>query len=318
VEYKDYYKILGVDKRADEKEIKQAYRKLARKYHPDVNPNNKAAQEKFKEINEAHEVLSDADKRRKYDALGANWQQYEQYQRAGGQQGPFQWGGGGAQYRTVTPEELESLFGGLGGLGGLGGDAGDFSDFFRTFFGGGFDSPRAQPRARRGQDIEQPIEISLEEAYRGTTRILQKDDRRLEIKIPAGVKTGSKIRYAGEGAPGRAGASSGDLFVRVQIAPHPIFERDGDDLCCEIPVELYTALLGGEVNVLTFKGQLALKIPAETQAGKTFRLAGQGMPKLNEPNAFGDLYAQARIVLPDHLTAAERELFQQLAQLRRR
>lgn len=311
MEYKDYYKILGVEKRADEKEIKQAYRKLARKYHPDVNPNNKPAQEKFKEINEAYEVLSDADKRRKYDELGANWQAYEQYQRAGGQQGPFQWGGG-AQYRTVTPEELESIFGGLGG------DLGGFSDFFRTFFGGGFDSARAQPRARRGQDIEQPVEISLDEAYRGTTRILQKDGRRLEIKIPAGVKTGSKIRYAGEGAPGAPGASSGDLFVRVQIAPHPTFEREGDDLRCEIPVDLYTALLGGEVHVPTLKGQLALKIPAETQTGRTFRLAGQGMAKLNEPNAFGDLYAQARVVLPERLTAAERELFQQLAQMRRR
>ncbi len=314
MEYRDYYKILGVDKGAGEKDIKQAYRKLARKYHPDVNPNNKAAQEKFKEINEAYEVLSDADKRRKYDELGANWQQYEQFQRAGGQ-GPFQWGGGGAQYRTVTPEELESIFGGLGGLGG---DAGGFSDFFRTFFGGGFETARAQPRARRGQDIEQTVEISLDEAYRGATRLLQKDGRRLEIKIPPGVKTGSKIRYAGEGAPGARGASAGDLYLRVQIAPHPTFERDGDDLRCEIPVDLYTALLGGEVNVPTLKGQLVLKIPPETQAGKTFRLAGQGMPKLNEPNAFGDLYAQARVILPERLIAAERELFEKLAKMRGR
>ncbi|MCI0478559.1 MAG: HSP40/DnaJ peptide-binding protein, partial [Anaerolineales bacterium] len=195
---------------------------------------------------------------------------------------------------------------------------GGFSDFFRTFFGGGFDSARAQPRARRGQDIEHALEISLDEAYRGTTRLLQKDGRRLEIKIPAGVKTGSKIRYAGEGAPGSSGASSGDLFVRVQIAPHPIFEREGDDLRCEVPVDLYTALLGGEVNVPTLKGQLALKIPAETPVGKIFRLAGQGMPKLNTPNAFGDLYAQARVVLPEHLTPSERTLFEQLAQMRRR
>jgi curved DNA-binding protein len=313
MEYKDYYKILGVDKSASEKDIKQAYRKLARKYHPDVNPNNKAAQEKFKEINEANEVLSDAEKRRKYNELGANWQAYEQYQRTGGQ-GPFQWGGGGggAQYRSVTPEELESIFGRLGGEGG------GFSDFFSTFFGGGFDTARAQPRARRGQDIEQPVEISLEEAYRGATRLVQKDGRRLEIKIPAGVKTGSKIRYAGEGAPGARGAASGDLYLIVQIAPHPTFERDGDDLKCEIPVDLYAALLGGEANVPTLKGQLALKIPAETPAGKTFRLAGQGMPKLNELNAFGDLYAQVRVVLPEGLSAAERELFEKLAQMRRR
>ena len=311
MEYKDYYKILGVDKGAGEKDIKQAYRKLARKYHPDVNPNNKAAQEKFKEINEAYEVLSDADKRRKYNELGANWQAYEQYQRAGGQ-GPFQWGGGGAQYRSVNPEEFERIFGGLGG------DLGGFSDFFSTFFGGGFETARAQPRARRGQDIEQAIEISLDEAYRGATRLVHKDGRRLEIKIPAGVKTGSKIRYAGEGAPGARGAASGDLYLQVQIASHPTFERDGDDLKCEIPVDLYTALLGGEANVPTLKGQLALKVPAETQAGKTFRLAGQGMPKLNEPNAFGDLYAKARVVLPEGLTTAERELFEKLAQMRRR
>ncbi len=312
MEYKDYYKILGISKGASDKEIKQAYRRLARKYHPDVNPSDKNAQEKFKEINEANDVLSDPQKRQKYDTLGANWQQYEQYQRAGGQ-GPFQWGGQGGQYRTVTPEELSSLFGGMGD-----GDLGGFSDFFRTFFGGGFTgaSTRAQARPRRGQDIEQEIDISLEEAYRGATRLVDKDGRRLEIKIPAGVKTGSKIRYAGEGMPGSAGA--GDLYLRVQVAPHPTFERVDDDLHCEIPVDLYTALLGGETPVPTLKGQVVLKIPPETQAGKVFRLAGQGMPKLNESNSFGDLYAKVRVVLPEHLTPAERELFEKLAKMRQR
>ena len=311
MDYKDYYQILGVSKTATEKEIKQAYRKLARKYHPDLNPNNKGAQEKFKEINEANDVLSDPDKRRKYDTLGANWQQYEQYQRAGGQ-GPFQWGGQGTQYRTVSPEDFESLFGG--------GEAGGFSDFFRTFFGGGFGGvggSRTQTRPRRGQDIEQPVDISLDEAYRGTARLVDKDGRRLEIKIPAGVKTGSKIRYGGEGMPGAAGGSAGDLYLRVQVAPHPAYERQGDDLHCELPVDLFTALLGGEATVQTLKGQLALKIPPETQSGKVFRLAGQGMPHLNEPNSFGDLYAQVRIVLPEHLTAEERALVQKLAELRK-
>jgi curved DNA-binding protein len=302
MEYKDYYKILGVNKTADEKEIKNAYRRLARKLHPDVNPDKKA-QEKFKEVNEAYEVLSDSEKRKKYDTLGANWQAYEQYQRAGGQ-GPFQWGGGGVQYRTVNAEDLNEIFGDLGG----------FSDFFRNFGFG--ESARARPR--RGQDVEQPIEITLEEAYRGTTRLIQKENRRLEIKIPAGVKTGSKIRYAGEGYAGSSGGASGDLFLRVQVAPHPIFERDGDDLRCEIPVDLYTALLGGEVNVPTLKGSLALKIPAETQSGKTFRLAGQGMPRLNEPNVFGDLYAKVRVVLPEKLSHEEREIFSQLAKKRKR
>ncbi len=311
MEYRDYYKVLGVDKSATEKDIKQAYRKLARKLHPDVNPHNKAAQEKFKEVNEAYEVLSDPAKRRKYDTLGANWQQYEQYQRAGGQ-GPFQWGHGGTQYRTFTQEDLGNIFGGLGGD-----DLGGFSDFFRTVFGGGFGDTRAQARPRRGQDIEQPLEITLDEAHRGTTRIVQKDGRRLEIRIPAGVKTGSKIRYAGEGYPGTTGGAAGDLYLRVQIAPHPTFEREGDDLRVEVPVDLYTAVLGGEVHVPTLKGQLALKIPPETQSGKTFRLAGQGMPHLNEPNVYGDLYAKVRVVLPDHLTTQEHELFTRLAEMRK-
>jgi curved DNA-binding protein len=312
MEYKDYYKILGVNKSATEKEIKSAYRRLARKYHPDLNPSDKSAQEKFKEINEANGVLSDRDKRRKYDTLGANWQQYEQYQRAGGQ-GPFQWGGQGGQYRTVSQEDIESIFGGMGG------GEGGVSDFFRTFFGGGFGgaATRARPRARRGQDIEQEIDISLDEAFRGGSRLVDKDGRRLEIKIPPGVKTGSKIRYAGEGMPGAGGAGSGDLYLRVLVEPHPTFERVGDDLHGDVPVDLYTALLGGETNVATLKGQLVLKIPAGTQAGKVFRLAGQGMPKLNEPNAFGDLYAKVRVVLPEQLTVEERAAFEKLAEMRK-
>jgi len=311
MEYKDYYKILGVEKSATDKDIKQAYRKLARKLHPDVNPNNKAAQEKFKEVNEAYEVLGDASKRKKYDALGANWQQYEQYQRAGAQ-GPFQYGNG--QYRTFTQDDLGNIFGNLGGD-----DAGGFSDFFRTMFGGGFaDASRGQARSRRGQDVEQALEISLDEAYRGASRIVQKDSRRLEIKIPAGVKTGSKIRYVGEGYPGSNGGAGGDLYLIVQIAPHPNFERDGDDLRVEIPVDVSTAALGGEAPVPTLKGQLALKIPAETQSGKIFRLGGQGMPRLNDSNSFGDLYAKVRLVLPEHLTQEERDLFKQLAELRKK
>ena len=304
MEYKDYYQVLGVPKNATEKEMKQAYRRLARKHHPDVNPNNKAAQEKFKEINEAYQVLSDADKRKKYDALGSNWQQYEQYQRAG-RQGPFQYG----QYRTVSPDEFGNIFGGLGGE-----DAGDFSDFFRTFFGGEFGGARSQPRVRRGHDIEQAVEISLEEAFRGATRLVQKEGRKLEIKIPPGVKNDSKIRYAGEGAPGSGGA--GDLYLRIQIADDPTFERRGDDLYVEAPIDLYTAILGGEAQVTTLKGKVALKIPPETQAGKTFRLGGQGMPKLDTPKSFGDLYVRVRIILPEHLNETERELFEKLATLR--
>lgn len=304
MEYKDYYQILGVQKTASDKDIKQAYRRLARKLHPDVNPNNKAAQEKFKEINEAYEVLSDADKRKKYDTLGANWQQYEQYQRSGAQ-GPFQYG----QYRTVDAEEFKNIFGGFDA-----GDLGGFSDFFSTFFGGDLGGTRSA-RTRRGQDLEQQIEISLQEVYHGATRLVQKDGRRLEVKIPPGVKSGSKVRYAGEGAPGSGGA--GDLYLKILVADDPSFERRGDDVHTEFPVDLYTAILGGEMQVATLKGKIVLRIPPETQSGKTFRLTGQGMPRLDNPKSFGDLYARVRIVLPEHLTDAERDLFSKLAAMRK-
>jgi curved DNA-binding protein len=311
MEYKDYYNILGVSKSASGKDIKQAYRKLARQYHPDVNPGNKAAQEKFKEINEAYEVLSDPDKRKRYDTLGANWQQYEQWQRAGGGQPYDYWSqfgfgtpGGQYQYRTVTPEELQDIIGGMGG----------FSDFFRTFFGDlGGASPRTSPR--RGQNIEQPVEVTLEEAFHGTTRILQQDSHRLEVKIPAGVDTGSRVRVAGQGGMG-AGGGRGDLYLRIEVAPHPVFERRGDDLHCEVSIDLHTAILGGEVRVPTLKGNIMLKVPPETQSGKLFRLQGQGMPHLGDVTKRGDLYAKARIVLPEHLTPREKELFRELAKLR--
>ncbi len=321
MEYKDYYKILGVPKNATEKDIKSAYRKLARKLHPDVNPNDKSAQEKFKDVNEAYEVLGDAEKRKKYDELGANWQQYEQYQRAGGpQQGPFQWGGGnaaGGQYRTVSPEEFEQIFGDLGGA----------SDFFRTFFGGGgggtggarYSQPRGGTRTarpRRGEDIETPVEVTLEEAYRGTKRMLQLDGRRIEVNIKPGVRTGSRVRVAGQGYPGMGNGQAGDLYLDIEVLSNPQYERRGDDLYTEAPVDLYTAILGGEVRVPTLKGgNLLLKIPPQTQNGRQFRLAGKGMPRLNEPNSFGDLYVKARIVLPENLSERELKLFRELAEL---
>lgn len=319
MDYKDYYKVLGVPKTANEKEIKAAYRKLARKLHPDVNPNDKNAQEQFKDVNEAYEVLSDPDKRKKYDDLGANWQQYEQYQRAGGQ-GPFTWGGsaggapgggGGTQYRTVSPEEFQEIFGDLGGT----------SDFFRTFFGGGgFDAgTRGRTNvSRRGQDFEQPVQVTLEEAYKGTKRLLQKEDKRIEIDIKPGVDNGSRVRVAGQGGAGSGTGAAGDLYLNIQVEPDARYERDGDNLTIDVPVELYTAILGGEARVPTLKGtSLLLKIPPETQNGKTFRLAGKGMPKLNKPDSFGDLYARVRLVIPEKLNAKEKELFEELAELRK-
>jgi curved DNA-binding protein len=320
VEYKDYYKTLGVAKDAGEKDIKAAYRKLARKLHPDVNPGDKQAEQQFKEVNEAYEVLSDAEKRKKYDALGANWQQYEQYERAGGEGTPFTWGdrgggGGSTTYRTMDPEEYEQIFGDLGGA----------SDFFRTFFGGGAGGMGGAGFGRgggvnlRGRDLEQPVPISLDEAYHGTKRILQKDGKKIEVDIKPGVRTGSRVRLAKQGAAGVGSGPAGDLFLNIQVQPDARFERNGDDLTVEVPVDLYTALLGGEVAVPTPKGtSLMLKIPPETQNGKTFRLANKGMPKLNESNAFGNLYARVRVVLPEKLSKQEQELIHELAQLRQK
>ncbi len=330
MDYKDYYKIMGVNKNATAKEIKAAYRKLARQYHPDVNPGNKQAEAKFKEVNEAYEVLGDEAKRKKYDELGAHWKDYEQWQRAGGEASgqPFDWsrygfagagerGGGGVHYRTMTEEDLQNLFGG---------EESPFSSFFYTFFGG---EPgrgaggrfRTAGRPRRGQDFEQPVEITLEEAYRGTTRIFQMEDgsgrsRRIEAKIPAGVQEGSKVRLAGQGGPGVGGGPAGDLYLVVQILPHHLFERKGDDLSLKLSIPLTTAILGGEVIVPNLSGKVVLKIPAETQNGRVFRLKGKGMPRLGNPTHHGDLFAETFVVLPEKLTEKERKLFEEFARLR--
>lgn len=319
MEYKDYYKILGVDKNASEKEIKAAYRKLARQYHPDVNPNDPQAEARFKEINEAHEVLSDPEKRAKYEQLGADWQRW---QRSGGQPGDFDWsrwttapGGERVYVRYGTPEDLEDLFG----------DGSPFSDFFSSIFGGmrgstpgtgGFEGFEYQLRPQRGQDLEHEVEISLAEAYQGTTRLLTKDGRRLEVKIPPGARTGTRVRMRGEGGSGMAGAQPGHLYLKVKVARDPRFERKGDDLHVSVPIDLYTAVLGGEVRVPTLAGDVKLKIPAGSQNGQTFRLRGKGMPKLRRPGEHGDLYAHLDVRLPTELTPEQRELFEQLRRLR--
>lgn len=314
MEYKDYYKILGVDKTADEKEIKKAYRRLARQFHPDMNPGDKAAEARFKEINEANEVLSDAEKRRKYDELGQN---YQRWQQAGGQPGGFdwsQWMAGGGQPGGVRVEygdikDLNDLFGGSG-----------FSDFFDAIFGGmaGPSAGRRGGRAAAGapaRDIEQEVEVTLEEAFRGTQRLMDVDGRRLEVKIPPGVKTGSKVRVAGEGLPGGRNKVRGDIYLVIKVLPHATFERRGDDLHCEVPVDIFAALLGGEARVPTLDGPVALRIPAGSQAGRTFRLAGQGMPRLKAEGR-GDLYARLRIVLPEKLSDEETRLVRDWARLR--
>jgi curved DNA-binding protein len=342
VEFQDYYATLGVPRTASEKEIRAAYRKLARKHHPDVNPGNTEAEDRFKLINEAYEVLSDADKRKKYDEMGSRWREYEQAQRAraagNGTAEPFDWGsfGGGAaggpqyEYRTVSGEDLEDLFG----------DASPFSDFFETFFSQGGGGPggstgrgargasdrgdttrrtgstrRARP-ARAGADMEQPLELSLADAYRGTTITLsvQEPDgttRRLEVKIPPGVGDGSRVRVAGHGGQGEGGGPAGDVYLVIRVRPDPQFERRGDNLTTQVKAPLRSMLLGGEVHVPTPDGRrLALSIPAGTQDGRTFRLRGQGMPHLSGGGR-GDLFAAVHALLPERLTERQRELYEE-------
>ena len=307
---RDYYEILGIPRDASQDNLKGAFRRLAQQYHPDVN---KApdAEERFKEINEAHEVLSDSEKRSKYDQLGADWQRWQQM---GGRPGDFDWGrwatggpGEGTHVRYGTPEDLEDLFGG----------ASAFSDFFSQIFSGTGARPGAggfqyEMRPRRGQDYEQEVEISLQEAYEGATRVLQKEGQRLEVKIPAGAKTGTRVRVGGGGGTGATGGPAGDLYLKVTVLPDPRFERKGDDLHTNVPVDLYTIVLGGEVRVPTLTGEVVLTIPAGTQNGRSFRLRGKGMPRLRKPDQFGDLYAKVEVRLPTRLTPRQRELFEEL------
>ena len=309
MDYKDYYKILGVEKTASDKEIKRAYRKLARTYHPDMNPDNKQAEEKFKDINEAYEVLSDPGKRKKYDQLGSDWHRWQQM---GGNPNNFdwnQWTGGGAGQRTggVTVEDLGDLFGGSGGGGGI------FSDFFSQIFGGGRSRGRdyryrSQPQ--RGQDYQQEIEITLQEAHKGTSRAMAQSGRR--VKIPAGAKTGTKIRLAGQGAPSVTGGPPGDLYLIIKVLPDPRFERKGNDLYTAVPIDMYTALLGGEVHLETLSGPVTLKIQPGTQNGQKIRLRGKGMPHLRHKDRYGDLYATVDVRLPAHLTDRQRQLLEQM------
>lgn len=314
MDYKDYYSVLGVARDASEDDIRKAYRRLARKYHPDVNPGDKDAADRFKDINEAYHVLADAEKRRKYDQLGSS---YEQWQNTGGDARGFDWSQWYAGQRT-GPEVYTEM--GAEDLGGFG-----FSDFFEALFGSraapGTRGARRgtgtwQTVTRRGQDIEEEVEISLEEAAKGTKRIVEMDGRRLEATIPAGVRTGSRVRLKGQGLPGSGGAPSGDLYMRAKVREHPRFERRDDDLYTEVTVDLYTALLGGSVVVPTLDGSVRLTIPPETQNGRTFRLRGRGMPRLRDPQERGDLYVRVRVNLPQNLSDKEKELIGELARMR--
>jgi len=339
MEYKDYYKVLGVNKTASQDEIKKAYRKLARQFHPDANPGNKQAEEKFKEIGEAYEVLKDTDKRSRYDQLGANWKQFS---RAGTQQG---WPGGAGQ-QTYTYDFSGNSF-----------DFGDigsgFSDFFEMFFGRGSSqrysdifgnmrgagtgsqanqgtgSQESQGRRekrsfwrpgtiQRGQDYQYDLNITLREAYFGTRReiSLQRDNkvRTVNVKIPKGIKNGGRVRVKGEGGPGMKGGESGDLYFAVKVMPHSFFTVKDSDLYCEIPVTIKEAILGAKIDVPTFEGKVSMKLPASTQTGKTLRLKSKGMPKIKgEGN--GDLYVKIKVVIPSDLSEEQKKNFQKFASI---
>lgn len=316
MEYKDYYKILGVDKKATEAEIKAAYRKLAKQYHPDMNPGDKKAEEKFKEINEANEVLGDPAKRQKYDTLGANYARYQQY---GG--GPTDWesfwrtqntGQGGT--RTTFEGDLSDLFGG-----------GQFSDFFSQIFGGMGGASQTSTRRRTrvtempGQDEEHTIDISLEEALNGGQRRLAMGNRHLDVTIPPGSREGTKIRLAGKGSPGMGG-QPGDLFLKVKLKEHPRFKlRHNDaDLQSDLPVDLYTAVLGGEAPVPTLDGTtVSLTIPPGSSSGQLMRLRGKGLPRKVKGEERGDLYVRLMVQVPKNLTEEEKGLFQRLSGMRK-
>lgn len=314
MDYKDYYQVLGVDKGADDAAIKQAFRKLARKYHPDVNPGDRGAEQKFKEINEAHEVLSDREKRKRYDQLGANWNQYANYSRPGA-------GGGGRG-------------GGFPGFGvefGTGGPGGGFSDFFKTFFSGGGDvddlfNQRGGFRAQRGaggqgfgpqppttgRDVTASFEVTLEDAFHGTVKRLTLDGDSVDVRIPKGVKDGSKIRVVGKGETGPAGR--GNLYLEVKMKPHTIYRRDGDDLYVDVPVSFAEATLGAEIEVPTMSGKARIKVPAGSQSGRAMRLKGKGMPRL-KGSGEGDLFAKLAVVVPKEMNEREEELVTELGAL---
>jgi curved DNA-binding protein len=310
VQFRDYYETLGVPKTASEDEIRSAFRKLARKYHPDVAKDKKTAEEKFKQINEAYEVLSDPEKRRKYDELGTNWNQ------PGGFQPPPQWGGGQpGGFHTYGGDNggVEFEFGGTG-----------FSDFFEAFFGGGrgrsaFGGFGQRASAERGSDVEADIMVTLEEALKGSTRQVSlrragsKKTETYQVKIPRGVREGQRIRLAGQGEAGERGGKSGDLFLRVRLARHPDFSVEGSDLIHEVKIAPWQAVLGDSLTVPTLEGNARLKLPPGTQGGQRFRLRERGLPGVSGQR--GDLYVVAQIQLPKKLTERERELWQQLAQL---
>ena len=297
MEFIDYYKILGLDKNASAEDIRKAYRKLARKHHPDLNPNDKEAHKKFQQINEANEVLSDPEKRKKYDQYGKDWQHAEEFEKARQQR----------QYQSTRGgQEFSGDFGGE-----------DFSDFFSSLFGGGNGSrSRSRETKFRGQDYEAELHLGLREAYKTHQQMLTVNGKNIRITIPAGIENGQKIKLKGHGGPGINNGPNGDLYITFHIADDPQFKRSGNDLYTTAEIDLYTAVLGGETTVDTLSGKIKLKVAPGTQNGTKVRLKGKGFPVYKQEGHYGDLYITYHVKIPANLSEKERELLTQLSKLK--
>jgi len=291
--YIDYYKILGVDKNATQKDIKSAYRKLARKYHPDLNPNDKDAKKNFQQINEANEVLSDPEKRKKYDKYGEDWKHAEEYKNAG-------------QYQEQSSESHGQKYQGAQ-------DEGEFSDFFESLFGGFGGAGRSRQVKFRGEDYNAELSLDLIDAFETHQHTLTVNGEKIRITIPAGIENGQTIKIAGHGGPGINGGPNGDLYITFQIANHPKFKRLGNDLYTRVDLDLYTAVLGGEITIETLSGKVKLKVNPETQNGSKVKLKGKGFPVYKSKGQFGDLYITYMVKIPANLTKKQKELFIELS-----
>ena len=301
MDFIDYYKILEIQKSATEAEIKKAYRKLARKYHPDLNPNDKTAEAKFKSINEANEVLSNVENRKKYDKYGKDWQHADEFEKAGGRP------------RSSGQQQQSGGFAG-GGFGGDFSDAGDFSDFFNSMYGGQ-GGGRRQSAKYRGQDLNAEFQLDLKSAFTTHKQTLTVNGKNIRITIPAGVENGQIIKIPNHGSPGANGGPNGDLFITFNIANNPKFKRDKSNLYSTHDLDLYTALLGGEVVVDTFDGQVKVKVAPETQSGTKIKLKGKGFPVYKKADQFGDLYVTFNVKLPTNLSDKQKELFREISKL---
>ncbi|MFD2518199.1 DnaJ C-terminal domain-containing protein [Salinimicrobium flavum] len=305
MEFIDYYKVLGLGKNATKSDIKKAYRKLARKFHPDLNPNDPAAQKKFQQINEAHEVLNDPEKRKKYDKYGKDWQHAEEFEKARSQQ----------QYQQQYSGDP---FGGrsTGGFGGGNYEEGDFSDFFESMFGGAARGGRRTTRFR-GQDFNAELKLNLTDVYRSQKQTLTINGKNIRLTIPAGVENGQTIKIKGHGAPGVNGGPAGDLFITFAIINNTSFKREGKDLFKDVDLDMYTAALGGEITVDTFDGKVKLTVKPETQTGTKVKLKGKGFPVYKKEGHFGDLYITYRVTVPENISAREKELLKELQKMRK-